>query len=160
MGRQELGGGCEADWTSLPQLHSTSSEKRNLEGTKLSAYPRPPARKSPGESSLSEGRAGHTTEARWMMNLDDRRGRNGPRWDPLLTATRQMAGLWQQRSSLLPQTVKNLPVTQETQVRFLGWENPPEKKMASHSSILAWGTSRTEEPSRLQSTGLQRVGYN
>ena len=91
----------------------------------------------------------------WMTG-----GRNGPRWDPLLTATRQMAGLWQQRSSLLPQTVKNLPVTQETQVRFLGGENPPEKKMATHSSILAWGTSRTEEPSRLQSTGLQRVGYN
>ena len=72
----------------------------------------------------------------------------------------EMAGLWQQRSSLLAQTVKNLPVTQETQVRFLGWENPPEKKMATHSSFLAWGTSGTEEPSRLQSTGSQRVGYN
>ena len=49
--------------------------------------------------------------------------------------------------------VKNLPAkqeTQETQVRFLGWEDPLEKEMATHSIILAWEIPRTEEPGRLQ----------
>ena len=44
---------------------------------------------------------------------------------------------------------------QETQVRFLGQEDPLEKEMATHSSILAWRTPWTEEPGRLQSMGLQ-----
>ena len=54
--------------------------------------------------------------------------------------------------------VKNLPAMQETWVRSLGWENPLEKGMATHSSILAWGISWTEEPGGLQSMGLQKVG--
>ena len=41
--------------------------------------------------------------------------------------------------------------TQETQVRFLGWEDPPEKKMATHSSVLAWEVPQAEEPAGLQS---------
>ena len=49
---------------------------------------------------------------------------------------------------------------QETWVRFLGWEDPLEKEMATHSSILAWRTPWTEEPAGLQSTGLHRVGHN
>ena len=69
-------------------------------------------------------------------------------------------GFWLQRSSLVAQTVKNLPVTQETQVRFLGCENPLEKEMATHSSILAWGIPWTEEPAGLRFMGSQRVGYN
>ena len=44
--------------------------------------------------------------------------------------------------------VQNLPVMQETQVRSLGWEDPPEKGMATHSSILAWRIPWTEEPDR------------
>ena len=48
----------------------------------------------------------------------------------------------------------------ETQVRSLGWEDPLEKEMAAHSSILAWRIPWTEEPGRLQSTGLQRVGHD
>ena len=47
--------------------------------------------------------------------------------------------------------VKNLPVRQETQVLLLGWEDPLEKRMATHPSILAWRIPRTEEPGRLQS---------
>ena len=47
---------------------------------------------------------------------------------------------------------------QEMQVRFLGWEDPVEKEMATHFSILAWEIPRTEEPGGLQSIGLQRVG--
>ena len=56
--------------------------------------------------------------------------------------------------------VKNPPTMQETQVRSLGREDPLEKGMATHSSILAWRIPRTEEPSLLQSTGLQRVGHD
>ena len=48
----------------------------------------------------------------------------------------------------------------ETQVRSLGWEDPLEKEMATHSSILAWKIPWTEEPGRLQSMGLQRVGHD
>ena len=56
--------------------------------------------------------------------------------------------------------VKNPPTKQETQVQSLGWEDPLEKEMASHSSILAWEIPRTEEIDRLQSMGLQRVRHN
>ena len=51
--------------------------------------------------------------------------------------------------------VKNLPAVQETWVRSLGQEDPLEKEMATHSSILAWEIPWTEEPGRLQSMGLQ-----
>ena len=53
---------------------------------------------------------------------------------------------------------KELPVMQETWVQSLGKEDPPEKGMAIHSSILAWRILWTEKPSRLQSMGSQRVG--
>ena len=56
--------------------------------------------------------------------------------------------------------VKNPPAKQETQVRSLGREDPLEKGMATHSSILAWEIPRTEEPGRLQSMALQRVGQD
>ena len=49
---------------------------------------------------------------------------------------------------------------QETWVHSLGWEDPLEKELATHSNILAWETPRTEEPGRLQSMGLQRVGHS
>ena len=52
---------------------------------------------------------------------------------------------------------KNLPAVQETRVRFLGWEDPLEKEMATHSNILAWKISWTEEPGGLQSMGLQEL---
>ena len=55
------------------------------------------------------------------------------------------------------QTMKNLPAMQETWVWSLGWEDPLEQEMATHSSILAWRIPWTEEPSSLQSTGSQRV---
>ena len=58
-------------------------------------------------------------------------------------------------ASLVAQSVKNLPATQKTQVRFLGLEDPLEKEMATHSSILAWKNPRTEEPGRLQSMSPQ-----
>ena len=54
--------------------------------------------------------------------------------------------------------MKNLPTVQEMQVQSLGWEDPLEEGMATHSSVLAWEIPWTEEPGRLQSLGLQRVG--
>ena len=61
---------------------------------------------------------------------------------------------------ILYQLVKNPPAMQETQVRSLGLEDPLEKGMGTHSSILAWIISKTEEPDRLQSMGSQRVGHD
>ena len=58
------------------------------------------------------------------------------------------------------QTVKNLPAMPETWVRSLGWEDPLEKRTATHSSILAWRIPWTEELSGLQSVGWQRVGQD
>ena len=58
---------------------------------------------------------------------------------------------------LVAQTVKNLPAVQETRVWSLGWEDPLEKVMATHSSILAWRISWTEEPGGLQSLELQEL---
>ena len=60
-------------------------------------------------------------------------------------------------ASLVAQMVKNPPAVQETWVRSLGWEDPLEKEMATHSSTLAWKIPWTEEPGRLQSMGSQRV---
>ena len=56
--------------------------------------------------------------------------------------------------------VKKLPEVQETRVQSLGREDPLEEGMATHSSILAWRISWTEEPGGLQSTGSQRVGHD
>ena len=56
--------------------------------------------------------------------------------------------------------VKCLPVLREIQVQSLGWEDPLEKEMATHSSILAWRIPWIEEPGRLQFMGSQRVGHD
>ena len=57
----------------------------------------------------------------------------------------------------MAQIVRNPPAMRETWVQSLDWEDPLEKGKATHSSILAWRISRTEEPGGLQSMGLQRV---
>ena len=61
---------------------------------------------------------------------------------------------------LVAQSVKNQPAMQETWVQFLGQEASLEKEMTTHSSILAWEIPQTEEPSRLQFVGSQRVGQD
>ena len=61
---------------------------------------------------------------------------------------------------MVAQIVKNLPAIQETQVQSLSLEDPLEKGVATHSSILAWMIPWTEEPGGLQSLGSQRVGHN
>ena len=65
--------------------------------------------------------------------------------------------LWLCGASLVVQRLKRLPAMQETWVRSLGWEDPPEKEMATHSSIIAWRIPWVEEPGGLQYTRSQRV---
>ena len=60
----------------------------------------------------------------------------------------------------MAQTVKNLPAMQETRVRSLGREDPLEKGMATHSSILGWRIPGTEKPGGLHSMGSQRVSHD
>ena len=60
----------------------------------------------------------------------------------------------------MAQMVRDLPAMWETWVQSLSWEDPLKKGMATHSSILVWEIPWTEEPSRLQSMGLQRVGHD
>ena len=64
------------------------------------------------------------------------------------------------QTSLVAQMVKHLSTMQETWVQSLGWEDPLEKEMATHSRTIAWKIPWTEEPGRLQSMGSQRVGHD
>ena len=61
-------------------------------------------------------------------------------------------------ASLMAQVVKNLPMMQETQVRFLSWEDPLEKGMVTHSSILAWRIPWTEESGGYSPWGHKQLG--
>ena len=61
---------------------------------------------------------------------------------------------------VLAQTVRNPPAVQETQIQSLGWEDPLEEEMTTHSSILAWKIPWMEEPGRLQYPASQRVRHN
>ena len=63
-------------------------------------------------------------------------------------------------ASLVAQRIKRLPPMWDTRVWSLGWEDPLEKEMVTHSSILAWRIPWAEEPGSLQSTGSQGVGHN
>ena len=56
--------------------------------------------------------------------------------------------------------VKSLPAMQETWVQFVGWEDPLEKEMSTHTSILAWEIPQTEEPGGLESMESQRVRHD
>ena len=60
----------------------------------------------------------------------------------------------------MAQRLKRLPAMLETWVRSLGWEDPLEKEMATHSSILAWRIPWAEEPGGLKSMGLQRIRHD
>ena len=72
-----------------------------------------------------------------------------------------MSFIWDtQEASLVGQRLKRLPAMQETWVLSLGWEDPLEEEMATHSRIPAWRIPWAEEPGGLQSTGSQRVGHD
>ena len=68
--------------------------------------------------------------------------------------------LFQLVYSLVAQTIKNLPAMQETQVQSLCWEDPQEKGMATHLSILDWRIPWIEEPGGLQSMGLPKIRHD
>ena len=87
---------------------------------------------------------GHTTHSSLTLKL-------------VLPPQQAAQGFSSPRASQVAQLVKNLPAMQETQVRFLGWEDPLEKGKATHPSILAWKTPWTEEPGGLLSMGSHRV---
>ena len=104
---------------------------------------------------------GLTLQGRWLQ-----RSPNTPAWWEELTHCKNpwCWGKWGGREvGRLPwvaKRVKNLSAMQETQIRFLGQEDALKKGMATHSSILAWTTPRTEEPGWLQPMGSKRVGHN
>ena len=64
------------------------------------------------------------------------------------------------RAFLVAQKIKNLLAVQETWIQYLGWDDPLEKEIATHSSVLAWKIPRTEESGGLPFMGLQRVGHD
>ena len=88
--------------------------------------------------------------------MSSSRGSSQPKTEPMSVMSPALLDRFL-RSSLVAQMVKHLPTMWETQVQFRGWEDPLEKEMATHSSTLAWKILWTEEPSRLQSMGSQRV---
>ena len=98
---------------------------------------------------------------RWCSCLD-RRSPGSLRYsgEPLSRTAGNMVLLGFFWASLVAQRLKRLPAMQETWVRSLGQEEPLEKEMATHSSILAWRIPWMEEPGGLQSMGSQRVGHN
>ena len=86
---------------------------------------------------------------------------NGLHNMPVTTISPNYYWAGKDRASLVAERLKRLPPMRETRARSLGWEDPDlEKEMAIHSSILAWRIPWTEKPSRLQSTGSQRVGHD
>ena len=85
------------------------------------------------------------------------KGKAGQRYIRNLGLTDTYHYVW---ASLVTQMVENLPEMQKTQVQSLGPEDPLEEEMATHSSILAWNISWTEEPGGQQSMGSQRVRYD
>ena len=83
-----------------------------------------------------------------------------PSLKELASPSHLLPSLRKPMASLVAQVVKNPHAMQEIQVQSLGAEDPVEKEMAAHSSILAWKIPRIEEPGRLQSTGSQRVRHD
>ena len=112
--------------------------------------------------TISSGCAGHS-----LFNLGNYLGNlsfswladgEGRRWNSYHCNLALLSLLL--RASLVARMVKHLPAMKETWVRSLGWEDPLEKEMATHSSILAWKIPWMEDTGRLQSTGSQRAGHD
>ena len=125
-----------------------------------------PHREPPGQAMINElvagpWRSGSSLNQAASIQLDDSsKGLLGH--VTFAEASRPSRPPWQlhwhcQQASLVAQTVKNLSAMQETRVHSLGWEDPLEKEMATHSSIPAWRIPWREEPGGLQFMGSQRV---
>ena len=112
--------------------------------------------RSPGEGN------GNPLQYSWLENSMDR----GAWWATIHGVAKSRTRLsdftfklWS-RASLVAQRLKRLPGMWETWVRSLGWEDPLEKEIATHSSILAWRIPWREEPGRVQSMRSQRLGHD
>ena len=81
-------------------------------------------------------------------------------WSPMTDIPLSKLNFRDGLTSLVAQMVKHLPTMREMQVQSLGQEDPLEKEMATHSSILAWKIPWSEDPGRLQSIGLQTVRHD
>ena len=105
------------------------------------------------ESDTTEATAAAAAAANWVKSIQEKGSRRGQ--DSCLSLTFcSLVSITKGLASLVAQSVKNWPAVQETRVRSLGWEDPLEKEMATHSSIFAWKISWTEEPGGLQTMGL------
>ena len=109
------------------------------------------------ESVISEGFPDSSTGKKSACNARDPGSIPGLRRSPREGIGYPLQFSW---VSLVAQMVKNLPAVQEIWLRSLGWEDPLEEGMATHSSILAWRIPGTGEPGKLESMRLQRVGDN
>ena len=105
-----------------------------------------------GPPTLQKGTATHSNIPAWRIPWTEEAG-------GLQSVGSKRVGHDHVRASLVTQVVRNLPAMRETQVRSLGLEDPLEKGMATHSSILARRILRTEEPGRLSFLGSQRVRH-
>ena len=101
----------------------------------------------PGSGRSAGEGIGYPLQYSWASLLAQLIGKT-----PWRRAWLSTSALW---VSLVAQIVKNLPIMEKTQVRALGWEVPLEKRMTTHSGILAWRIPLTEEPGGLQSMELQ-----
>ena len=109
------------------------------------------------ESVISEGFPDSSTGKKSACNARDPGSIPGLRRSPREGIGYPLQFSW---VSLVAQMVKNLPAVREIWLRSLGWEDPLEEGMATHSSILAWRIPGTGEPGKLESMRLQRVGDN
>jgi len=117
-----------------------------------------------GTSHFTEPQGSHLKNEKKIKNLFPEMGKHEMRSQIKALTTKFSPNkcmlLLDRQSHPVAQTVKNLPAMQETRVRSLGWEDPLDKGMAIHSSILAWRIPWTAKPGRLQSMGLPRVGHD
>ena len=146
--------------TSLTTLLVKWGEERGIHGYVSVCSSEPPHR--PPRNDLGRGRGSHGYKKRagrgasggcgvWFISHREGVSRGNSRiCITVLTI----------QASLVAQVVKNLPAVWGTRVQSLGWEDPLEEVMATHSSILAWGIPWTEEPGGPQAMGSQRVGHN
>ena len=104
------------------------------------------------EHPLEKIKATHSSIPAWRISWTSPWGRK-----EYMTEQLSLSLFW---TSLMAQPVRSLPAMQEIWIWSLGWEDPLEKEMATHSSILVWNIPWTEKPGRLQFMGSQRVGHN
>ena len=159
------------DWLHF-HFHFHALEKEMATHSSILAWRIPGMREPGGLSSMESHRVGHDwSDIVAAAAIYSNRDTNIFDYHPILSSVHMdTKGQSERRrnweigidiwASLVAKTIKNSPALQEIRVRSLGREDPMEKGMASHSSILPWKIPWTQKPGRPQSMGLQRVGHN